>query len=184
MFGSDLLETLFVINAFLFQVVLIVHFALRKWRFELAMQYGPIVYALSIPAAILSIVLLINGKTWGFWLGGFIYLVWALFGFTVEYLLKMTEWRQPICWRIFIPYVSLYLATVMFYWWPLARIDMSLWYGSAILFTMRAVICDGFGDEPPAEWKERARQARFLQYRGFSADQVRAALGHDIELDE
>jgi len=41
-----------------------------------------------------------------------------------------------------------------------------------------------FGDEPPAEWKERARQARFLQYRGFSADQVRAALGHDIELDE
>ena len=41
-----------------------------------------------------------------------------------------------------------------------------------------------FGDEAPAEWKERARQARFLQYRGFSADQVRAALGHDIELDE
>jgi regulatory protein len=41
-----------------------------------------------------------------------------------------------------------------------------------------------FGDEPPTEWKERGRQARFLQYRGFSADQVRAALGHDIELDE
>jgi regulatory protein len=41
-----------------------------------------------------------------------------------------------------------------------------------------------FGEELPAEWKERARQARFLQYRGFSADQVRAALGHDIELDE
>ena len=41
-----------------------------------------------------------------------------------------------------------------------------------------------FGDEPPSEWKERGRQARFLQYRGFNADQVRAALGHDIELDE
>ena len=41
-----------------------------------------------------------------------------------------------------------------------------------------------FGEEPPREWKERARQARFLQYRGFSADQVRAALGHEIELDE
>jgi len=41
-----------------------------------------------------------------------------------------------------------------------------------------------FSDEPPKEWKERARQARFLQYRGFSADQVRAALGNDIELDE
>jgi regulatory protein len=41
-----------------------------------------------------------------------------------------------------------------------------------------------FGDEPPSEWKERARQARFLQYRGFGADQVRAALGNDTELDE
>jgi regulatory protein len=41
-----------------------------------------------------------------------------------------------------------------------------------------------FGSEAPQEWKERARQARFLQYRGFSAEQVRAALGNDIELDE
>jgi regulatory protein len=41
-----------------------------------------------------------------------------------------------------------------------------------------------FSDAPPEEWKERARQARFLQYRGFNADQIRAALGNDIELDE
>ena len=41
-----------------------------------------------------------------------------------------------------------------------------------------------FGEAAPEDYKERARQARFLQYRGFSADQVRAALGHDIELDE
>ena len=40
-----------------------------------------------------------------------------------------------------------------------------------------------FGDAVPAEWAERARQARFLQYRGFSADQVRAALGRDVELE-
>ena len=41
-----------------------------------------------------------------------------------------------------------------------------------------------FGEAAPADYKERARQARFLQYRGFSADQVRAALGNDLELDE
>ncbi|MGA0073379.1 MAG: regulatory protein RecX [Steroidobacteraceae bacterium] len=41
-----------------------------------------------------------------------------------------------------------------------------------------------FGEAAPEDYKERARQARFLQYRGFSADQVRAALGNDIELDE
>jgi len=41
-----------------------------------------------------------------------------------------------------------------------------------------------FGEAAPAEWKERGRQARFLAYRGFSAEQVRAALGNDIGLDE
>lgn len=34
-----------------------------------------------------------------------------------------------------------------------------------------------FGSEVPAEWKERARQARFLEYRGFTGDQIRAAIG-------
>lgn len=140
MFGSDPFETLFVISAFLFQIVLIVHFALRKWRFGLAMRYGPIVYALSIPAAMLSIVLLSNHKPWAFWMSGFIYLVWAVFGYLVEYRLKMTEWREPIRWSIFIPYVSLYLATVMFYWWPLVRIYKPLWYGYAVLFAISTIL--------------------------------------------
>ena len=34
-----------------------------------------------------------------------------------------------------------------------------------------------FGDAAPADWPERARQARFLQYRGFSTDHIRSALG-------
>jgi len=40
-----------------------------------------------------------------------------------------------------------------------------------------------FGVSPPGDYHERARQARFLQYRGFSAEQIRAALGpgDDIE---
>jgi len=36
-----------------------------------------------------------------------------------------------------------------------------------------------FGDELPKDFKERARQARFLQYRGFSSDQIQSALGGD-----
>ena len=34
-----------------------------------------------------------------------------------------------------------------------------------------------FGASPPADYRERAKQARFLQYRGFSSEQIRAALG-------
>lgn len=40
-----------------------------------------------------------------------------------------------------------------------------------------------FGVQPPSGWPEKARQARFLQYRGFSADHIRAATGADPDLD-
>ena len=33
-----------------------------------------------------------------------------------------------------------------------------------------------FGDAPVSEYKERARQARFLQYRGFTMAQIQDAL--------
>jgi regulatory protein len=36
-----------------------------------------------------------------------------------------------------------------------------------------------FGPQPPANWAQRARQARFLQYRGFSSDHIRSAIGAD-----
>ncbi len=41
-----------------------------------------------------------------------------------------------------------------------------------------------FGASPPGSWSEKARQARFLQYRGFSADHIRSALGAEIDPDE
>jgi regulatory protein len=43
-----------------------------------------------------------------------------------------------------------------------------------------------FGVSPPADYHERAKQARFLQYRGFSSEQIRAALGpgeDDLDYD-
>ena len=40
-----------------------------------------------------------------------------------------------------------------------------------------------FGKAAPADWREKARQARFLQYRGFSADHIRAATGADPDTD-
>jgi hypothetical protein len=133
------MEVVFVVTAFLFQIILIIHFALRKWRFNTAMRYGPIVYALGIPAALVSLWSLLSGMSWSFWLGGFIYLIWAIFGYTVEYLRKI-EWRNPIRWSTLGPYVFLYLATVMFYWFPLALIWKPLWYVYGILFVISTVL--------------------------------------------
>jgi len=36
-----------------------------------------------------------------------------------------------------------------------------------------------FGASLPADFKDKARQMRFLQYRGFAADQIQAATGGD-----
>jgi len=38
-----------------------------------------------------------------------------------------------------------------------------------------------FGAKLPATWAEKGRQARFLTQRGYSADQVRAAVGNEYE---
>jgi len=40
-----------------------------------------------------------------------------------------------------------------------------------------------FGPEVPVERVQKVRQARFLQYRGFSSDHIRSALGADFDLD-
>ena len=62
-----------------------------------------------------------------------IYLVWGGYGCTIEYARRIS-WHHPLRWRIFGPYVSLYLATVMFYWWPLDLFSRPLWYVYALLF--------------------------------------------------
>ncbi len=46
------------------------------------------------------------------------------------------------------------------------------WYAHA-----REVRVRKFGTALPVEFVEKARQMRFLQYRGFAPDQIRAALG-------
>jgi regulatory protein len=42
-----------------------------------------------------------------------------------------------------------------------------------------AVRCKKFGSALPVDYKEKARQARFLQYRGFSPEQTRRVLRDD-----
>jgi regulatory protein len=45
----------------------------------------------------------------------------------------------------------------------------------------RAARIRKFGLPQPKSWLEKARQARFLQYRGFSTDHIRSALGPDFD---
>jgi regulatory protein len=40
-----------------------------------------------------------------------------------------------------------------------------------------------FGLADPETWSQKGKQGRFLQYRGFSSDHIRAALGPDFDPD-
>jgi regulatory protein len=51
------------------------------------------------------------------------------------------------------------------------------------LATVRAVRKKRFGSELPRDFRERARQARFLEYRGFGSAEIRAALELDADSD-
>jgi regulatory protein len=51
------------------------------------------------------------------------------------------------------------------------------------LAAIRTVRAKRFGPELPRDYAERARQARFLQYRGFDSAQIRAALEFDGDSD-
>ncbi len=136
----DRLEKLFVVWAFLFQIVLIIHFAIRKPLMEsYTEKFGWIVYALCIPAAIISIILLRGGKTWHYWLGGFLFVLYALFGIWIDYVAKI-QFRNPFKPAVAIPYVLLYLATVMFYWWPLWPMSRLLWIVYAVLYVIATIL--------------------------------------------
>jgi hypothetical protein len=136
----DNLDVLFIVWAFLFQVVLVIHFAVRKRCLEsYTLNFGWVVYALSIPAVVISVVLLLGGKSWSFWLGGFLFLACAAYGYWVDYV-RQIPWRKPLRLSIMFPYVFLYLATAMFYWWPLGLLSRPLWFVAAVLFVIGTVL--------------------------------------------
>jgi hypothetical protein len=139
-FGLDKLDAVFVSWAFLVQILLIIHFLIRKPFFEsYTKRYGWLVYALCFPAAIISIILLVNDKDFSFWLGGFLFLIWSAFGYWIDYI-KGINWRNPLRKDIMFPYVSLYLVTIMFYWWPLALLYRPLWFIFGGLFVISTVL--------------------------------------------
>jgi regulatory protein len=67
---------------------------------------------------------------------------------------------------------------------PAELIDAALDSGPDWRLLARQARARKFGPAEPGSWSERARQARFLQYRGFSSDHIRSALGRDVTSEE
>jgi hypothetical protein len=129
----DALDRLFVVAAFLIQLVLLTYFIFRKLSFRMALSWGWIVYALAVPALIVSILLLRAGKPYTFWLGGLLFTAWAILGYFVD-IARPVDWRSPPFLPVFIPYVLLYLGAQVFYWFPVGILQRGFWYLYAGLF--------------------------------------------------
>ncbi len=63
-------------------------------------------------------------------------------------------------------------------------IEVALASGPDWAARAREVRSRRFGRTTPESWAEKAKQGRFLQYRGFSSDHVRSALGPDFESED
>ena len=63
-------------------------------------------------------------------------------------------------------------------------IEEALAAGPDFLTLCREVRARKFGSRTPSSWAEKGKQARFLQYRGFSSDHIRLALGQDPDSHE
>jgi regulatory protein len=67
---------------------------------------------------------------------------------------------------------------------PSDVIQMALEAGPDWRQRAREVRIRRFGLAEPESWAQKAKQGRFLQYRGFSSDHIRAALGPDFNPDD
>jgi regulatory protein len=64
------------------------------------------------------------------------------------------------------------------------HIEAALAAGTDWAALAREVRIRRFGLTRPETWPEKAKQGRFLQYRGFSSDHIRSALGPDFESED
>ncbi|HET7420766.1 MAG TPA: hypothetical protein VFL27_10320 [Candidatus Dormibacteraeota bacterium] len=108
----------FVAFALASQAILFVYFAARRWRPRSAERYGWLAYAFGATGLAVGAAIALGGGSWRLYAGPLLFTAWAAFGAWAD-LLARTEWRRPVRWSVFGPYVLLYLAAQMFLWWPM-----------------------------------------------------------------
>jgi hypothetical protein len=139
MSNSNILPLVFVAFAFISQALLIFNFVTLKWKPAIQQKYGWIVYAAGLIAFLLGILFWVNKQAWYFWLAFALFTTWALFGYIID-ILRPVNWREPIRWQIFIPYVILYIFAQFAFWIPLWFIGLEYWIIYAVLYTISTAL--------------------------------------------
>ena len=115
MTGQDTAVVAFAAFGLASQAVLVIYFAARRWRPQMAERYGWIAYAFAGLGLPLGAWLILGGQSWRLYAGPLLLALWAALGAAVD-LWRRIEWRTPIRWSVFVPYVALYFWGQMFLW--------------------------------------------------------------------
>jgi len=130
---------IFVCFAFLIQGLLILDFLARNWQPDLERKYGWIIYALGLVGIVLGIIYLKGGAPWYMSAAPLVFAAWAAFGFAIDILFKI-EWRSPILWPVFIPYVLLFMASQFAFWIPMWYVGTWYWVAYTITYTINTIL--------------------------------------------
>ena len=121
------------------QALLVAYFAARRWWPRIAERFGWLSYAFAGLGLLLGGWLLLGGQSWRLYVGPILLALWALLGAVVD-LWRGVEWRTPIRWSVFIPYVALYFWAQMFLWWPLWDVQRVVWFCFLVLFVVNTAL--------------------------------------------
>ncbi len=121
------------------QAVLVLFFAARRWRPRTAERLGWVAYAFAGLGLPLGVWLILGGHSWRLYVGPLLLACWAALGAAVD-LWRRIEWRAPVRWSIFVPYVALYFWAQMFLWWPLWDLWRAAWACFLVLFVANTAL--------------------------------------------
>jgi len=146
--GDGIATVVFAAFAIGSHAVLAAYFAARRWSPRIAQRFGWLAYAFAGLGLPLGGWLLLGGQSWRLYVGPILLASWAMLGAVVD-LWRRVEWRTPIGWSVFIPYVALYFWAQMFLWWPLWDIQRAAWFCFLVLFVASTALNlrGHFGDD-------------------------------------
>ena len=139
MIEQSRLQLLFAAFALILQTLLVLHFAALRWRPHLQRRWGWLVYAMSLPGLALGVLFWANNRPWYEWSAFLLFAAWAALGYTVD-IWRPVNWRIPLRWSIFIPYLILYLAAQFAFWIPLWFIGAGYWASYTVLYALNTAL--------------------------------------------
>jgi hypothetical protein len=137
--GQDTATVVFASFGLASQAILVAYFAARRWRLGAAERYGWIAYAFAGLGLPVGMWLIFTEQSWRLYVGPILLALWAALGAAAD-LWRRIEWRAPIRWGIFVPYVALYFWAQMFLWWPLWDLWRAAWLVFLVLFVANTAL--------------------------------------------